>query len=57
MRQLKYQFVGEYGEVQPIWLSAKDVHGGLAGGLRGFVFLDWFRIELLFVMSVPGGSA
>ncbi|WP_028602525.1 GNAT family N-acetyltransferase [Ottowia thiooxydans] len=49
MRQFNYQFVGEYGEVQPIWVSAKSSGGDLIGGLRGFVFLDWFRIDLLFV--------
>ena len=36
MLQFNYQFVGEYGEVQPIWLSAKNAHGELVGGLHGF---------------------
>lgn len=29
MRQFNYQFVGEYGQVQPVWVSAKDPSGGL----------------------------
>ncbi len=43
MRQFKYQFVGECGQVQPVWVSAKDASGGLVGGLRGFVFLHWLN--------------
>jgi len=42
-------FVGEYGQVQPIWSNAKTADGRLVAGLRGFVFLNWLRIELLFV--------
>lgn len=49
MRQFNYQFVGEYGEVQPVWVSARSSAGELIGGLRGFVFLSWLRIDLLFV--------
>lgn len=49
MRQFNYRFVGEYGEVQPVWVSAKGREDLLIGGLRGFVFLDWLRIDLLFV--------
>lgn len=49
MRQFNYGFVGEYGEVQPVWVSARGREGNLVGGLRGFVFLDWLRIDLLFV--------
>jgi GNAT superfamily N-acetyltransferase len=49
MRQFNYRFVGEYGPVQPVWVSAKDSGGGLVGGLRGFVFLHWLNVELLFV--------
>jgi GNAT superfamily N-acetyltransferase len=49
LRQFNYQFVGEYGQVQPVWSSARTDDGRLVGGVRGFVFLDWLRIELLFV--------
>ncbi|CAN7579139.1 GNAT family N-acetyltransferase [Variovorax paradoxus] len=49
MRQFNYRFVGEYGQVQPVWVSAKDQDGALVGGLRGFVFLQWLNVELLFV--------
>ncbi len=36
LRQFNYGVVGEYAEVQPIWLNTKDDQGHLAGGLRGF---------------------
>lgn len=49
MRQFNYPFVGEYGPVQPVWVSAKDGSGQLVGGLRGFVFLHWLNVDLLFV--------
>ena len=49
MRQFNYRFVGEYGQAQPVWVSAKDDSGELVGGLRGFVFLHWLNVELLFV--------
>jgi len=49
LRQFNYRFVGEYGQAQPIWSSAKTADGRLVAGLRGFVFLDWLRIEMLFV--------
>lgn len=49
LRQFNYRFVGEYGQSQPVWVSAKDSSGGLVGGLRGFVFLHWLNVELLFV--------
>jgi len=49
IRQFNYRYVGEYGEVQPVWLSAKDSDSRLVGGVRGFVFLNWFRIDILFV--------
>ena len=49
MRQFNYGFVGEYGQSQPVWVSARDTQGELVGGLRGFVFLEWLNVELLFV--------
>ena len=49
IRQFSYGFVGEYGLSQPVWVSVRDTHGELVGGLRGFVFLQWLTVELLFV--------
>lgn len=49
LRQFNYGFIGGYGEVQPVWLSAKDASGALVGGLRGFVFLGWLRVDVLYV--------
>lgn len=49
MRQFNYGFVGEYGQSQPVWISAKNGQGELVGGLRGFVILEWLNVELLFV--------
>ncbi|KQP40025.1 GCN5 family acetyltransferase [Pseudorhodoferax sp. Leaf274] len=49
MRQFNYRVIGEYGQTQPIWVSAKNAGGELVGGLRGFVFLHWLTVELLFV--------
>lgn len=56
MRQFNYRFVGEYGQVQPVWVSAKDDSGALVGGLRGFVFLHWLNVELLFVDEAARGQ-
>ena len=55
IRQFNYRFVGEYGEMQPVWLSARDASGELIAGLRGFVFLDWLRIDLLYVDEAMRG--
>jgi len=49
MRAFNYGFVGEYGQSQPVWVSARDTQGELVGGLRGFVFLQWLNVDLLFV--------
>jgi GNAT superfamily N-acetyltransferase len=49
MRQFNYAIIGEYGQSQPVWVSAKDGEENLIGGLRGFVFLNWLNVELLFV--------
>lgn len=49
LRQYNYDFVGEYPEQKHIWLNARDGHGRLLGGLRGFVFLYWLNIDVLFV--------
>lgn len=49
LRQFNYRVVGDYGQVQPVWLSAKNASGALVGGLRGYVFLHWLNVDLLFV--------
>ena len=49
LRQFNYGFVGEYPEVLPIRLNARDSAGNVAGGLRAIVFLYWLRVEVLFV--------
>ena len=49
IRAFNYGFVGEYGQAQTIHLNAKDAVGELAGGVRSFVFLDWLRVDILFV--------
>lgn len=41
--------MGEYGQSQPVWVSARDAQGELVGGLCGFVFLQWLNVELLIV--------
>lgn len=52
LRQFNYGFVGEYPESQPVWLSARDAQGRMVGGLRGYVFLYWLHIDLLWVDEV-----
>jgi GNAT superfamily N-acetyltransferase len=49
LRQFNYRVVGEYGQVQPVWLSAKNASGTLVAGLRGSVFLHWLNVDVLFV--------
>ncbi|WP_440108439.1 GNAT family N-acetyltransferase [Acidovorax sp. BL-A-41-H1] len=49
LRAFNYGFVGECGQSQPVWVSARDAQGTLVGGLRGFVFLQWLNVDLLFV--------
>lgn len=50
LRHYNYGFVGEYPSEQYIRLNARDRNDGrLLGGLRGFVFLHWLNIEVLFV--------
>ncbi|SEJ74715.1 MULTISPECIES: GNAT family N-acetyltransferase [unclassified Variovorax] len=55
-RHYNYGFVGEYPEQQYIRLNAKDESGRLLGGLRGFVFLYWLNIEVLFVEEDMRGT-
>jgi GNAT superfamily N-acetyltransferase len=49
LREFNYRFVGEYPEVQPIRLNARDAEGQVVGGLRAVVALYWLRIEVLWV--------
>lgn len=56
LRHYNYGFVGEYPEQQYIRLNARDENGRLLGGLRGFVFLYWLNIEVLFVEEDARGS-
>ena len=49
IREFNYRVVGRYGEVQPVWLNAKDAAGNFVGGFRGDIFLDWLLINILFV--------
>ena len=56
LRHFNYGFVGEYPQQQYIRLNAKDANGRLLGGLRGFVFLYWLTIDVLFVEADVRGS-
>ena len=49
LRHFNYSVVGEYPETQYVRLNARDADGRVVGGLRGFVFVRWLRIEVLFV--------
>ena len=49
LRHFNYAFVGEYPEAQPVWLNAKDEEGRTIGGLRGYVFLYWLQLDVLWV--------
>lgn len=52
LRQFNYGFVGEYPESKPVWLSARDGESRMIGGLRGYVFLYWLHIDVLWVDEV-----
>lgn len=56
LRLYNYSFVGEYPEQQYIRLDARDGAGRLLGGLRGFVFLYWLNVEVLFVEEDARGA-
>ncbi|WP_395316034.1 GNAT family N-acetyltransferase [Variovorax sp. UC74_104] len=49
LRRYNYGFVGEYPKQEYIRIDARDDSGRLLGGLRGFVFLYWLDVEVLFV--------
>ena len=48
MRQFNYGFVGEYGQSQPVWVSARDAQGELVGGLYGVSIGRMFYGESMF---------
>ena len=56
LRRYNYGFVGEDPEQRHIRLNARDENGRLLGGLRGFVFLYWLNIDVLFVEADMRGS-
>lgn len=56
LRHYNHDFVGEYPEQQYIRLNARDANGRLVGGLRGFVFLYWLSIDVLFVEADARGA-
>ena len=49
LRHFNYGVIGEYPETQYIRLNARDATGRVVGGVRGFVFLYWLQVEVLFV--------
>ena len=49
LREFNYGFVGEYPEVRPIRLNARDSSGNVVSGLRAIVAMHWLRVEILFV--------
>lgn len=56
LRQFNYGFTGEYPEMQPVRLNARDPGGQVVGGLRAYVFLYWLRIDVLFVDEAVRGQ-
>ncbi|WP_219212280.1 GNAT family N-acetyltransferase [Variovorax boronicumulans] len=56
LRHHNHGFVGEYPEQQYIRLNARDANGRSVGGLRGFVFLYWLSIDVLFVEADARGA-
>jgi len=56
LRRYNYGFVGEYPKQEYIRIDARDDSGRLLGGLRGFVFLYWLDVEVLFVEEDVRGT-
>ncbi|MEP6791760.1 MAG: GNAT family N-acetyltransferase [Ramlibacter sp.] len=56
LREFNYHHVGEYPLALPIRLNAKDDAGQLVGGIRAFVFLQWLRVEVLWVAEAVRGQ-
>ena len=56
LRRYNYGFVGEYPKQEYVRIDARDDSGRLLGGLRGFVFLYWLDVEVLFVEEDARGA-
>ncbi|MDM0006603.1 GNAT family N-acetyltransferase [Variovorax sp. J22G73] len=56
LRHFNYAAVGEYPEQQYIRIDARDENDRLLGGIRGFVFLYWLNVEVLFVEEDARGA-
>lgn len=56
LRHFNYGVIGEYPETEYIRLNARDAEGRVVGGLRGFVFLYWLQVEVLFVDEAVRGT-
>jgi len=56
LRHFNYGVIGEYPETQYIRLNARDAAGRVVGGIRGFVFLYWLQVEVLFVDESVRGT-
>jgi GNAT superfamily N-acetyltransferase len=56
LRSYNYKYVGEYPETRYVHLNARAEDGQIVGGLRSLVFLNWLRIEVLFVDEARRGQ-
>lgn len=56
IRQFNYGFVGEYPEVQRVFLNAKNLEGHVVGGFRAEIFLGWLMVNILFVEESERGK-
>jgi len=56
LRRYNYGYVGVYPKQEYIRIDARDDSGRLLGGLRGFVFLYWLDVEVLFVEEDARGA-
>lgn len=56
LRHFNYAAVGEYPEQKYVRIDARDENGRLLGGIRGFVFLYWLNVEVLFVEEDARGA-
>jgi len=56
LRHFNYGVVGEYPEVQPIRLNARNSDDEVVGGIRAVVAFYWLRVEVLFVDESVRGT-